>query len=799
MENPAAKLHCPNIRCQAPNPQSNRFCHKCRTPLLRRYLWAIGSGLDGEQPGTLLAERYILVRPRILLDLRPGTPPETPAEIPPETIPYLRLSPYRLHVPQVYGQMTHSEGQAASGIWLLEEAPIQNRETTTEEGQLQPELSQVWQEASAVRQLHWLWQQAVLWQPLSSEGVASSLLEPGLVRVEGSVLRLLELRLDPQATPTLAQLGEHWSQLAAGAAPTIARFLEQLCAQLISGEIWAAEQLVALLDRGLNDCGRSQKRTYQIFTRTDSGPSRDHNEDACYPASGELVTPAVGERALAIVCDGIGGHEGGEVASELAIATLRKQVETLAAKPECGNPTALTLELEQAVCEANDAISQQNDSEQRSDRRRMGTTLVMAKTCAHEIYITHVGDSRVYQITRQGCHQVTQDDDLASREVRLGYALYRGAIQQPASGSLVQALGMAPSTTLHPTVQRFVLDEDCIFLLCSDGLSDFDRVEQYWQSEILPSLDGQLDLATAGRRLIEIANTQNGHDNVTVALVRCQVTPARQTEVTELSPPQLASLPDPRPGLPYPAQREGVPSGMKTQQLSSAKSSSRPWGLVLGILLLLGLGGVLAYLLSPELSRRIDLLLGLSPSPSPTLSPVSPSPTSSPSPSPSTLAALEVPTLVQVTQSTTLNLAGKEIPLLLQRGLPSQDPSVIGQIAAGSILQVTDKVKSSQQESWVQLRVCTPGTGSVEAQSSRRTPAEQPQAQTTPTAPQTTAVKQYRPVESGDAGWIKEAAILPVIDPNFPPDNAPAPDPCPPPTPAPASPSPTPTPTRSPG
>jgi serine/threonine protein phosphatase PrpC len=687
--------------------------------------------------------------------------------------------------------LTLPQGQPASEIWLLEEAPIQTIEAATGEGQLQPELSQAWKEASAVRQLNWLWQQALLWQPLSSEGVASSLLEPGLVRVEGSVLRLLELRLDPQATPTLAQLGEQWSQLAAGAAPTLARFLEQLCAQLINGEIQTAEQLVALLDRGLDDCGRSQKRTYQIFTRTDSGPSRDHNEDACYPASGELVTPAPGERALAIVCDGIGGHEGGEVASELAIATLRKQVETLATTSECGNPTALTLELEGAVCEANDAISQQNDSEQRSERRRMGTTLVMAKTCAHEIYITHVGDSRVYQITRQGCHQVTQDDDLASREVRLGYALYRGAVQQPTSGSLVQALGMAPSTTLHPTVQRFVLDEDCVFLLCSDGLSDFDRVEQYWQSEILPVLDGHLDLATAGQRLIEIANIQNGHDNVTVALVRCQVTPSRQTEVTELSPPQLSSLPVSSPGLPHPTQTEPVPSGMKTQQLSSAKSSSRPWALVLGILLLLGLGGVLAYLLSPELSRRIDLLLGLSPSPSPELSPVSPSPTSSPAPSPSILAALEVPTLVQVTQSTTLNLAGREIPLLLQRGLPERDPSVVGQIPAGSILQVRDKEQSSQQQSWVQLRVCTPGTENVEAPSSIRTPAEQPQAQTT-------AVKKYRPVESGDVGWLKEAEILQVIDPNFPPDSTPPPAACAPPVPATASPSPTPTPTPTP-
>jgi protein phosphatase len=153
----------------------------------------------------------------------------------------------------------------------------------------------------------------------------------------------------------------------------------------------------------------------------------------------------------------------------------------------------------------------------------MGTTLVMALPIGHEIYITHVGDSRAYWITRQGCYQITLDDDVASREVRLGYAIYREAIQQSGSGSLVQALGMSPSTSLHPTAQRFILDEDGVFLLTSDGLSDFDRVEDYWETEILPILKAEADIASVAEKLVEIANTKNGHDNVTIALVYCQV------------------------------------------------------------------------------------------------------------------------------------------------------------------------------------------------------------------------------------------------------------------------------------
>ncbi|MFM8003468.1 MAG: PP2C family protein-serine/threonine phosphatase, partial [Dolichospermum sp.] len=179
--------------------------------------------------------------------------------------------------------------------------------------------------------------------------------------------------------------------------------------------------------------------------------------------------------------------------------------------------------LEQAVATANDKISDQNDREHRQGRQRMGTTVVMALHKGHEMYITHVGDSRAYWITRHNCHQVTLDDDVASREVRLGYALYREALQHSGSGSLIQALGMSKSSSLHPTSQRFIIDEDAVFLVTSDGLSDFDRVEECWETEILPLLSGKTSIENVGKRLIEVANKRNGHDNVTIALVHFDV------------------------------------------------------------------------------------------------------------------------------------------------------------------------------------------------------------------------------------------------------------------------------------
>jgi len=72
-------------------------------------------------------------------------------------------------------------------------------------------------------------------------------------------------------------------------------------------------------------------------------------------------------------------------------------------------------------------------------------------------------------------------------------------------------------------MRQFVIDENCIFLLCSDGLSDYQRVEEYWKTELLPVLEGQVDLVVASHRLIDLANCKNGHDNVTVSLVYCRV------------------------------------------------------------------------------------------------------------------------------------------------------------------------------------------------------------------------------------------------------------------------------------
>jgi protein phosphatase len=602
MENDAVTLCCPNEYCQSANPLTHKFCQQCSTLLPKRYLWAVGDALDHYHPGSILADasgqsqRYLVINKSILLDIKPGLLPQIPELDDVDKIkPYLKLIPYRLHIPQVYGVLNLNNGQIKTEILLLERPPLIIDATITE-ANLCSTLDTVWSEASSIRQLHWLWQLANLWQPLAIEGVASSLIDPYVLRVEGVLIRLLELRFDGKNPPTLSQLGEFWWQLLKNTKPNIAPFVQQVCDLLIQGEINSSSQLIHILDQGLSQLEKFQTTTIKIYSKTDSGPSRPRNEDACYPSADTLINKPPQDNALAIVCDGIGGHEGGNVASNLAIETIKQQVKELTSLPYDNiDPSMLLSDLERAVATANDKISQRNDSENRQGRQRMGTTIVMALPVAHEIYITHVGDSRAYWITRHSCHQVTLDDDVASREVRLGYALYREALQHSGSGSLVQALGMSKSTSLHPTSQRFIIDEDAVFLLTSDGLSDFDRVEESWETEILPILSGKTSIEDVAKRLIEVANTKNGHDNVTVALVHYDVKYSEPdiTITANISNLLANTLLDP---FDDPVNGESFINNQKTQVIAENKNiklAQVPLQLliILGLTLLAGLLG----------------------------------------------------------------------------------------------------------------------------------------------------------------------------------------------------------------
>lgn len=647
MSSPPWQIQCANPTCLHPaNPGGQHFCDRCQAPLVYRYLWAMGDGVEQVPPDTLVGGRYRVKQAQIWLDTQPGTVPDTPDVLPDRILPYLHLYPHRLHIPDLYGVCATDEDKF---VLLLDNVPID------ETGQLFSPLESVWTTVPAARQVYWLWQLFQLWKPLNEQGVATSLVIPENLRVEGWRVRLQELISDwqePEIPPTqaaaitqpvptelpptlppqilepaqpatavrqqvtLSDLAAAWMPLVESAQKSIQSALQALVQQMQTTE--EPESELKAIEQSLNQLLLEQVAqlplTIDIAGATTTGPQRAHNEDACYPNSQDptqrrteaedFLLPYVG-----IICDGIGGHEGGEVASQRALEDLKNLVRhllnELLSQTDLLLPETVSQQLESLVRVVNNVIAKQNDEQGRELRQRMGTTLVMAIQLpqqvtttkglqnAHELYLVTVGDSRAYWLTPHYCHRLTVDDDVATREVRMGRSLYQEALERPDGGALTQAIGTRDADTLHPTVQRFVVEENGLLLLCSDGLSDNDRVEQFWQLPTRELFKGKLSLDEMVQTWIRLANEQNGHDNTSVVAMRFQVgetihllqpdpdpqattqppEPSSAEELTEASKALLYDEENPEaPAEPFP-----VEAPIPVASTSPAKSPSKGW------------------------------------------------------------------------------------------------------------------------------------------------------------------------------------------------------------------------------
>ncbi|NJM28525.1 MAG: protein-serine/threonine phosphatase [Pseudanabaena sp. RU_4_16] len=509
------------------------------TQIPQLYLWAVGLDVEAFPQGAMLGDRYLIHDAQVVIDTQQYRLPESPDEIPSDVVSYLKLSRLPLHLPRPYGLLRWGEELNLSEVLLLENIPVDL------DGHLLPTLESVWSKAPALRQINWLWQVLQLWQPLSEQNMTLTLLQPNFLRVDGSWLRLLELKADVTQVE-LAQLGNMWKEWLPEAQPEIEEPLADFVFALARNELDINEAISKLDELAISQF-QTKPFTIRIASGTDQGPSRDHNEDTCYPdpkQQDRLQQNEYLRDRVAVICDGLGGHEGGEVASNMAIQTIEQLLPTLLhqveTSPEPFSPQAFSRQLESIVRVVNDQIVALNDKQQRTAQQRMGTTLVMAiiprpqgKPC-NQVYIVHVGDSRIYWVSPQNCRQVTLDDDVATRESVLGYNFYIYSHQRVDGGALIQALGTRGSESLMPRIQRFQIDEDCLLMLCSDGLSDFERVNELCESHIQPILTKNLPLRQACQTLIAEANSRNGHDNVTIALMRCRLAPPDANEDIQL-------------------------------------------------------------------------------------------------------------------------------------------------------------------------------------------------------------------------------------------------------------------------
>ena len=726
-------LHCPNPFCKQANDAAAIYCGACQTVLPHHYLWAVGN-LGQIPAGTLIHDRYALIGDQVLLDCRPGMSIEVPYDISLKLEAYLKLSHYSPHLPKVYSVFNHQDQE----IILLEETAIYParsvpEDTTRVMGTIMPSLKSVWSETSDFRRLNWVYQLSQLWEPLERFDALSTLFQPDFIRVDQDTIKLLQLDINSQKSYQLIDFLKLLLDYEATEKSITGLRIRDLIDRLIHESEdeqsfllteWLDQELIHYTDGSL---------TIEICTLTDQGPNRNRNEDTCFPSGQKLSSvkfdPSDSAKPVLIVCDGIGGHEGGNVASELAVEQLRAAISE---EIQSQSDLDVVQVIKSSIRAANDIICERNDTEGRTERQRMGTTVVLARLEGRKIQIAHVGDSRAYRITRSGCTQLTCDDDVASREVRLGYTLYREALQHTSSGALTQALGMVSSSLLHPTVRSWFVDEDSIFLLCSDGLSDFDRVEESWAQELLPVLEGRLSLASACQALVEIANARNGHDNVTVGLMHCQLgksaTWVNRDSLRHKLANRASRFRRTRDRRNSSASERTALSRAVTQPVlvvTEQKDSLIPWRRWLGLMALCAILGVIGGFLWMRGRSEFGALSNV---------PMSPS---TPTVTPLTLPELKVKQVVRLSGE-----PGREGSGVLLNPEPGVPTKVVGDplertkgALSGTIVEVVERrLVQPDGEMWVKFRVC-------------QAEGDSPQL-----------------VKPGDEGWHAEKTVLPMLE-----------------------------------
>jgi serine/threonine protein phosphatase PrpC len=247
----------------------------------------------------------------------------------------------------------------------------------------------------------------------------------------------------------------------------------------------------------------------EMAKATHTGMVRSHNEDS-------IATDA--EIGLAVLADGMGGYNAGEVASGIATALISSETREALVRQAphevdraTGSPFAKKL-LADIIAKANTSIFQSANSQ--PQYAGMGTTLVVALFCNNQIMIAHIGDSRCYRQRDGKLEQVTRDHSLLQEQIDSGLLTKEAAKRSQNKNLVTRALGIEPA--VEAEIHTYPAQEGDIYLICSDGLNDM--VEDEDIEMTLGALGANLPLAA--EQLVQMANDNGGRDNISVVLIK---------------------------------------------------------------------------------------------------------------------------------------------------------------------------------------------------------------------------------------------------------------------------------------
>lgn len=242
----------------------------------------------------------------------------------------------------------------------------------------------------------------------------------------------------------------------------------------------------------------------EVSNQSDIGCVRQNNEDSFGYWEPEDDEQFLRKGRLAVVADGMGGYEGGQEASRLAVDTLMAVYRDFS-----GDPQQALIE---GLQTAHERIREYSFAH--PELRGMGTTCTAAAIVQDALYYVHVGDTRLYLIRGGQIARVTRDHSYVSRLVEAGMISPEEAERHPQRNILTAALGTNPDLIMDSPSQPEPLRPEDVLVICSDGLWG-----QMRDAEILKAVKNN-NAEQAGRELIELARERGGPDNITVEILR---------------------------------------------------------------------------------------------------------------------------------------------------------------------------------------------------------------------------------------------------------------------------------------
>ncbi|MBR5514656.1 MAG: Stp1/IreP family PP2C-type Ser/Thr phosphatase [Clostridia bacterium] len=260
-----------------------------------------------------------------------------------------------------------------------------------------------------------------------------------------------------------------------------------------------------------------------FYGKTDIGKMRSTNQD-------NFLTMRLSDNVtMFVLCDGMGGTNGGNIASNLAIRTFADHIEHLLSEYIDANTDICDTEKLDFTAVLHDAVSAANSAvysraHENSELANMGTTIVAALSVDDKMYVANVGDSRMYTLEGECLTQLTHDHSYVQMLVDLGQITKEEAVNNPRKNILTRAVGTEPRVEAD-VMEYFLPCAGSYMLLCSDGLYNFLTEEElldvvYAENNEYDEDDYEAELAYKTEKLVDIANANGGGDNITIILIK---------------------------------------------------------------------------------------------------------------------------------------------------------------------------------------------------------------------------------------------------------------------------------------